>query len=51
MVTSYQLGVNSYIVKPVDFQQFVESARTLGLYWLLLNEAPSSISEKRKTAA
>jgi len=51
LVTSYQLGVNSYIVKPVDFQQFVESARTLGLYWLLLNEAPASTTEKRKTAA
>ena len=51
LVTSYALGVNSYIVKPVDFQQFVESARTLGLYWLLLNEAPSSTTAKRKTAA
>jgi DNA-binding NarL/FixJ family response regulator len=51
LITSYQLGVNSYIVKPVDFQQFVESTRTLGLYWLLLNEAPCSTSEKRKTAA
>jgi len=51
LITSYQLGVNSYIVKPVDFQQFVEATRTLGLYWLLLNEAPSSTSAKRKTAA
>jgi two-component system, response regulator len=51
LVASYALGVNSYIVKPVDFQQFVESARTLGLYWLLLNEAPSSTTAKRKTAA
>jgi two-component system response regulator len=51
LVTSYALGVNSYIVKPVDFQQFVESTRTLGLYWLLLNEAPASTTEKRKTAA
>jgi two-component system, response regulator len=38
--TSYQLGVNSYIVKPVDFPQFVESVRQLGLYWLLINEPP-----------
>ena len=51
LVASYALGVNSYIVKPVDFQQFVESTRTLGLYWLLLNEAPASTTEKRKTAA
>lgn len=37
----YQLGVNSYIVKPVDFQQFTEAVRQFGLYWLLLNEPPS----------
>jgi CheY-like chemotaxis protein len=40
IVESYRLGVNSYIVKPVDFQQFNEAVRQLGLYWLLLNEAP-----------
>jgi two-component system, response regulator len=40
IVESYQLGVNSYIVKPVDFEQFVEAVRTLGLYWLLLNQPP-----------
>lgn len=34
---SYQLGVNSYIIKPVDFDKFVDSVRELGLYWLLLN--------------
>ncbi len=36
----YELGVNSYIVKPVDFMQFTESIRQLGLYWLMLNERP-----------
>lgn len=41
IVESYQLGVNSYIVKPVDFEQFVEAVRQLGLYWALLNKAPS----------
>ena len=40
IVESYQLGVNSYIVKPVDFVQFMDSVRQLGFYWLLLNEAP-----------
>ena len=40
IVESYELGVNSYIVKPVDFEQFTEAARTLGLYWLLLNSPP-----------
>ncbi|MCX6936734.1 MAG: response regulator [Verrucomicrobia bacterium] len=40
IIASYQLGVNSYIVKPVDFDQFTEAARVLGLYWLLLNHPP-----------
>jgi two-component system response regulator len=38
LVESYRLGVNSYIVKPVDFEQFTEMARSLGMYWLLLNK-------------
>ncbi len=37
----YQLGVNSYIVKPVDFDQFIDVSRQLGLYWLLLNQLPA----------
>ncbi len=40
MITGYKLGANSYVRKPVDFDQFVEAARQLGLYWLVLNEAP-----------
>jgi two-component system response regulator len=40
LVTGYQLGANSYIRKPVDFDQFVEAVRNLGLYWLVLNQTP-----------
>jgi two-component system response regulator len=40
MVSGYSLGANSYIQKPVDFAQFVEAVRQLGLYWLVLNEPP-----------
>ena len=39
-VESYALGVNSYIVKPLDFDQFVEAMRLVGMYWLLLNRPP-----------
>ena len=40
IVESYQLGANSYIVKPVDFDKFIEAVNSLGLYWLLLNQSP-----------
>ncbi len=36
----YKLGVNSYIVKPIDFEKFLESVSNLGLYWVLMNESP-----------
>jgi two-component system response regulator len=39
-IDGYDLGANSYVRKPVDFSQFMEAARQLGLYWLILNEAP-----------
>jgi CheY-like chemotaxis protein len=40
IVESYSLGVNSYIVKPVDFEQFSQTIRQLGLYWLVVNQPP-----------
>lgn len=42
LIESYRLGVNSYIVKPVDFDKFLEAVEHLGLYWALLNERPSA---------
>jgi two-component system response regulator len=42
MLKSYELGANSYVRKPVDFEQFLEATKQLGLYWLVLNQvAPS----------
>ena len=40
LIRSYDLGANSYVRKPVDFQQFVEAVRQLQLYWLVINEPP-----------
>lgn len=46
LLDSYQLGANSYIRKPVDFDQFMEATRQLGLYWLVLNEGPPTRANK-----
>jgi CheY-like chemotaxis protein len=40
VVRSYELGVNAYVVKPVEFDQFMNAVRDLGLFWMLVNEAP-----------
>ncbi len=40
LITSYKLGVNAYVVKPVDFHKFIEAVKTLGVFWVALNESP-----------
>jgi CheY-like chemotaxis protein len=45
IIASYDLGANSYIRKPVDFVQFAEAVRQLGLYWLVLNEPPPEVEK------
>ena len=48
IIKSYQLGANSYVRKPVDFEQFSEAIKQLGLYWLVLNELSSGITSINK---
>jgi two-component system response regulator len=47
VANSYHLGVNSYIQKPVDFEQFRQTVKTIGLYWLLINQRPQNHAAKR----
>jgi CheY-like chemotaxis protein len=44
LVESYRLGVNAYVVKPVDFRQFVEAVRETGVFWAVLNHVPGRVS-------
>jgi DNA-binding response OmpR family regulator len=47
MLSSYKLGVNAYVVKPVDFHEFVNAIKELGVFWAIINEAPpGSVSKK-----
>ena len=46
MIASYSLGVNSYVVKPVHFENFAKAVSELGLYWLLINRTPGSIDKR-----
>ena len=47
MVASYRLGVNAYVVKPVDFHEFVNAIKQLGIFWAIINEAPPGSVAKR----
>ncbi len=44
LVESYKIGVNSYVVKPIEFQAFVQAVKQLGAYWAILNERPSHVT-------
>jgi DNA-binding response OmpR family regulator len=46
MVASYKLGVNAYVVKPVDFHEFVNAIKQLGIFWAVINEAPPGSARK-----
>ncbi len=48
IIRSYELGVNAYVVKPVDFKQFVEAVREIGLFWAVLNEPPPGSQKRSK---
>lgn len=47
IIESYNLGANSYVRKPVDFEHFLEATKTLGLYWLVVNEPPPRTGERQ----
>jgi len=47
LVKSYQLGVNAYVVKPVDFQQFAKSIKEIGFFWAIVNEPPPGVLKRR----
>jgi CheY-like chemotaxis protein len=49
LVTSYELGVSAYVVKPVDFSQFVDAVKKLGLFWAVLNVPPPGCVKKGKS--
>ncbi|MEW6084047.1 MAG: response regulator [Chloroflexota bacterium] len=47
LVESYQLGVNAYVVKPVDFSEFINAVKETGLFWAVINEAPPGSIQKK----
>jgi two-component system response regulator len=51
LIDTYNLGANSYIQKPVDFKQFRETVKSLGMYWMLVNQVPASNGASRAIGA
>jgi two-component system response regulator len=49
LTQSYELGVNSYVVKPVKFQEFIDAVKHLGVYWVLVNEPPPLVASAAAT--
>ncbi len=47
MISSYKLGVNAYVVKPVDFHEFVNAIKELGMFWAIVNEPPPGSMRKK----
>ncbi len=47
IIESYEIGINAYVVKPVDFQEFIEAVKTLGLFWAVMNEPRPQHSHKK----
>jgi two-component system, response regulator len=45
LIVSYELGVNAYVVKPVDFVQFVDAVKQLGIFWAIINERPPAVAK------
>jgi DNA-binding response OmpR family regulator len=45
LITTYELGVNAYVVKPVDFNQFLNAVKEIGVFWALLNKLPPERSQ------
>jgi len=50
MVASYRLGVNAYVVKPVDFHEFVNAIKELGIFWAVINEPPPGSVRKKESS-
>jgi CheY-like chemotaxis protein len=46
LIKSYELGVNAYVVKPVDFKDFIEAVRQVGVFWAVINEAPPLVNKR-----